>query len=175
MVKHLDEYQSSPTHENLAVAVRSDNNTKEEEFLSTKTHTRDEVELVHRHIHKHVHEYTHKHRHEHKHKHRHKHEHRDKRKHKHRHRHQRHLTDPKSKPIRDDDLSVGGVLSRVSQSAADIYATPVGHSGSQIQTNNVRQAHSPKLEEMRKEIEELNVLIQQHEEQLLSLARRTES
>lgn len=178
--ENSERVQSSPndchislTRASVSEAVKSDNSAEREELFTSEKHKTDGAEHVHRHIHKHVHKHTHKHRHEHKHKyrsklkHKNEHEHKHKRKHKHRdeYEHKRH-------DVTNDDLSVGEALSCVSRSAVD-YATQVGHS--EIQTNNVGQVHSPKLEEMRKEIDELNVLIQQHEEQLLSLNRRTES
>ena len=166
----LDEYQSSLTPRNMSENLHRNSSTAKGEV-----HRRNIAEHVHRHIHKHVHKHKHKHRHEHKHKRKHKHKSKHKNEHESEHEHRdkrEHVfkNDPKYKLICD-----GRALSCYSRSFVDISATQIRPSGSQIQTNNVLQVHSPELDEMRKEIEELNVLIQQHEEQLLNLTRRTES
>ena len=98
-------------------------------------------------VHRHIHKHTHKHRHKHKHKHKHRHE------HKHGHKKTNNTTE----------------LEAYAEHASS--ATKTRPAGSEI----VRKVHSPKLEDMQKEVDELNVLIQQHEETLSRLNRRTES
>ena len=156
-----DEYQSSLTRRNVSEDLQRNSSTTEGEM-----HTTNIAEHVHRHIHKHVHKHKHRHKHKHKHKRKHKNEHERKRKHSGIREHKRHDV---------TDVCDGKALSCCSRCFVDVSATQIRPSACEIQTNNVVQVHSPKLEEMRKEIEELNVLIQQHEEQLLSLTRRTEN
>ena len=160
-----DKYQSTITLENLSDDEQGNSGTSKE--------IRDKAEHVHQYIHKHVHKHRHRHKHKHEHKHKHRHksknehecEYKRERKHRDKQEHKRHGVIL----ISDDGVSVGGALSSYSRSSADIHTTLARHSGGEIQTNNAVQARSPKLEEMQKEIEELNVLIEQHEKQLLSL------
>lgn len=180
-VRGLEEYQSSIIQGSLKSDAVSRDNTTEREELPTTT---KENECLHRHTHKHVHKHKHKHRHEHKHihkykhkhKHKYEHEHTHKRKHKPRdkHEHRRHhVKDPISTSMQSDDD--GGALSHLPQSAADVDVIQARPSGSEIEQDNTGQSHSPSVEEMRAEIEDLNVLIQQHEKQLLSLTKRTKT
>ena len=177
--RDLEEYQSSITQASLkSGAVRKDKATEREEVSTTSK----EKECVHRHTHKHVHKHEHKHRHEHqhrhkyKHKHKYEHEHTHKRKHRHRdkHEHRRHrVTDPIFKSVQSDDDDKA--LPHLSQSPADIDVSQARRSGSEIEQDNTGRSHSPSVEEMRTEIEDLKVLIQQHEKQLSSLTKKTKT
>ena len=91
--------------------------------------------------------------------------HRDKRDRRH------HKTDSKSNSMQSNDDD--GALSHLSHSAEDRDVTRASALGSETEEYNTKEDHSPSVEEMQKEIEDLNVLIEQHEK-LLSLPKRTE-
>lgn len=177
--------------ESLSKALKNDR-TERDGVLASKQETIVETEHVYRHIHKHKHKHSHRHEHRYKHEHRHKHEHRYKRKYKddsadkqhmfhnrnnarrEKYRQKRHVTISKAKSISEDDFSAGGQPSSSARPSVDTDAH-VEHSNYELQTDKVRQGNSPNVEDMRSEVEELNALIQQHEDQLSRLTKRTES
>ena len=157
-----DENQSSLTYASPSEAAEKEDSVKRKELQTAKK--REEAEHIHHHIHRHVHKHTHEHSHKHRHKCKYKHKAENKQEYKHKHKHKfrrRRISDPKSESMRDDDSSTVGDLPSI-----DIPVCSFGPSGSET------QMHSPKLEDMRKEIDELNVLIQQHEDQLSYLTRK---
>ena len=100
---------------------------------------------------------------------RHKHGSRHKHKHKYKHkRRSRHKTNPSLHPFSESGSSSTCISERSTPRTYFQVEEPVGD----VESKSVKQPESPTVERMRSEIDELNILIRQHEQELLNLGKR---